>query len=185
MSCQVYPYTDEVIDRLTAYAQNIPPSPASYALVHPEVHVPLGLLPIKITQFSRCDPGTRHPKHYHWSIFVPTSPIPGIGHYYELDGDAQPYHVRSIIDDYNARRGLERGSHTVGYVLPIMLPYLEAHFALVPVDNLNRSRNSQNWVCDALQGLNHPHMFAVGMTLEKLVTQMTIVSAAWDARNVK
>lgn len=169
-----------------AYARSTPPSPrVSYALTHPEVYVPLGCLPIKITTFFRWDPATGHPRHYHWAIFIPTSPVPGIGHYYELAGDSQPYHIQSTIDNYNARRGLERGSHTVGYVSPVMLPYLEAHFALVPVENLRRFWNSQNWVCDALQGLNHPLIFAVRATLEDLVTQMAIVSAAWEAGNVK
>ena len=153
--------------------------------MHPEVYVPLGCLPIKITQFSPRDSATRRPKHYHWSIFIPTSPVPGIGHYYELAGDSQPYHIRSTIESYNARRGQERGSHTVGYVLPIMLPHLEAHFALVPVENLRRFWNSQNWVCDALQGLNHPLMFAIGMTLENMITQMAVVSAAWEVGDVK
>ncbi|KAF8120221.1 hypothetical protein EV363DRAFT_1374443 [Boletus edulis] len=183
---QVYAYTDEVIDRLNAYALSIPPSPTpSYHLLHPEVHVPPGCLPIKTIQFFRCDPLARHPKGYHWAIFVPTSPISGIGHYYEVSGGSPLYRVRSIINDYSAWRGLERGSHTVGYVLPTMMPNLEAHFALVPVEILKRSWNSQSWVCNALQGLNHPHMFAIGMTLEDLVTQMAIVSAAWEAGNAK
>ena len=152
--------------------------------MHPEVHVPPGFLPIQVTQFSRPDPFVRRPKH-HWSIFVPTSPIEGIGQHYELAGDSRPRHARSTIDDYNPRRGLDRGGHTVGYVLPAMLPYLEAHFALVPVEVLKRFWNSQDWVCDALQGLDHPHMFVITLTPEQLVTQMAIVSAAWEAGNIK
>ncbi|KAG8216367.1 hypothetical protein J3R82DRAFT_6448 [Butyriboletus roseoflavus] len=148
--------------------------------MHPEVYVPPGCLPIKITQFFLWDPATHCPKHHHWAIFIPTSSVRGRGNYYELAGDTQPYHVRSTIDSYNERRGFERGSHTVGYVLPRMLPHLEAHFALVPVDNLTQSWNSQNWVCEALHGLNHSVMFAVGMTMERLVTQMAIVSFAWE-----
>lgn len=140
-----------------------------------------GYLPIKITQFFQWDPAAQRPKHYHWAIFIPTSPLRGIGLFYELAGDSQQYHIKSTIDNYNARRGFERGSHTVGYVLPLMLPQLEAHFAVVPVENSRRSWNSQNWVCDALRGLNHPLMFAIGMPLEKLATQMAIVSAAWEA----
>lgn len=65
-----------------------------------------------------------------------------------------------------------------------MLPHLEAHFALVLVENSRRFWNSQNWVCDALQGLNHSRMFAIGVTLENLVTQMAVVSAAWERGDV-
>ncbi|KAH0834716.1 hypothetical protein J3R83DRAFT_10264 [Lanmaoa asiatica] len=187
---QVYAYTDAVINKLNgkfsffSFLTGVIYLSFVYHLVHPAVYVPLGCLPIQITQFFRRDPATGRPKHYHWAIFVPTSSVPGIGHYYELAGDSRPYHIKSTIDSYNTRRGFERGSHTVGYVLPLMLPFLEAHFALVPVENLRRFWNSQNWVCAALQGLNHPLMFAIGMTLEDLVTQMAIVSAAWKAGRV-
>lgn len=53
------------------------------------------------------------------------------------------------------------------------------HLALVPLQNLRRGWSFQNWVCEAIQGLNHPRMFAVEITLEDSITQMTVVAAAW------
>ena len=161
----------------------IPPITAEYPFptILDPVCVPKGHYPIEVVQFWRGEYLTGRPLPLHWAIIVRTSPQRGNCH--EIVGDMHTYTTQ---DRFNILLPGEkhkdwRGSHVVGYVSPSRLDQLLDHIALVPVVRQRWTWNCQNWVYDALYGLNHPGLYTdVNMTFGALQTHMCCLLEAWE-----
>ena len=152
------------------------------------MEVPPGYLPIKVAQYCRTCPTTGRRLPNRWSIFIPTSVDYGVGNHYELAGDPPMNYARSTFNRHNELYSYERGSLTVGYVSPRMMPILESYFNAVPTEYLRGQWSSQEWVHEVLQtieAMDHMGMQVVDTTFANLSRQMAFLEAAWEAEEAK
>ena len=160
------------------------PSPTpNYTLVRPQVPVPSGFLPVKVAQFHETCWATNDTLPNHWAIFVPTSPIPGIGNYYERVGSSPVYLSQSTFRYHHAWAEQQRGSHTVGFIPARLMPNLERRLSLVSAEGMRGCWGSQQWVWEALQVLqtNRDIFMTQTLTQAELCLQMKFVESAWAA----
>lgn len=147
------------------------------------VQVPPGYFPIEVAQFWRGEYRPGQPLPLHWSIIVRTSAERGNSH--EIVGDTDTYATQDRFDIPLQHGEDWRGSHVVGYVSPDRLDGLLNHIALVPVVRHRWSWNCQNWVYEALQGLNRSGLYTdVNMTFGSLQTQMCCLLEAWEMGDI-
>ncbi|KAH7888507.1 hypothetical protein F5I97DRAFT_1802748 [Phlebopus sp. FC_14] len=160
---------------MTAYA------PVAFALG--TVQVPAGCFPIEVVQFWRGEKAPGRPYPLHWAIFVRTAP--GRGNYYQVVGNMDTFAASFTRNVPLQNPHAWRGSHLVGWVAPSFLHVLERHFALVPVIRYSREWNCQNWVREALRGVNSPHIYVdVHLSMAGLQTQMCCLLEAWEMGDI-
>jgi len=146
------------------------------------VRVPPGCYPIEVVQFWRGERAPGYPLPLNWSILVRTSE--DYGDWHELVGDTYTYAMDTRFEV--PLEGLEqredwRGSHVVGYVAPYRAHHLWRRMRGTPVVRHDWTWNTQNWVCDALQGMWDRDMYVdVNLTLASMQTQMCCILEAWE-----
>ncbi|KAN0092551.1 hypothetical protein V8E55_003335 [Tylopilus felleus] len=147
------------------------------------VQVPLGCYPIEVVQFWRGEVVRGYHFPLHWAIIVRTSAERGNTH--EIIGDMNTF---ATLDRFNTSlhtRDDWRGSHVVGFVSPARLDQLLNRIALVEVVRGRWAWNCQNWVHEALHGLNYPGLYTdVNMTFAALQTQMACLLEAWEIGDI-
>ena len=147
------------------------------------MEVPPGCFPIEVVQYWRGEYAPNRPLPLHWSIIVRTSAQRGNCH--EIVGDINTYATQDRFGIFLHERGDWRGAHVIGYVSPARLDDLLNHIALVPVIRNRWTWNCQNWVYDALKGLNDDELYTdVNMTFAALQTQMSCLLEAWEVGDI-
>ncbi|KAH0833398.1 hypothetical protein J3R83DRAFT_12503 [Lanmaoa asiatica] len=163
-----------------------PPSPtpeSPFPTVLDPVQVPPGYFPIEVVQFWRGEYTRGRPLPLHWAIIVRTSALRGNCH--EIVGDINTYATQDRIDIPLHERDDWRGSHVIGYVSPDRMDDLLNHIALVPVVRHRWTWNCQNWVYEALEGLNDEDLYTdVNLTFAALQTQMCCLLEAWEVGDI-
>ena len=172
-------YLSDHLPTLTAFTAPVVEYP--FPTVLEPMRVPPGYFPIEVVQFWRGEIVPGRPLPLHWAIIVRTDADRGNCH--EIVGDKHTYATQDRFDiPVNWERHKDwRGAHVVGYVSPDRLNDFLNHIALVPVVRERWTWNCQNWVYDALTGLNQPDLYTdVNMTFGALQTQMCCLLEAWE-----